>query len=64
LHPLENAHAERTNKKNATEIEENKHLFDSEVLLKSPPPLFPRFLGLDEPFSSGHFSSFRPFEEV
>ena len=32
------------NKKNATEIEEDKHLFDSEVLLKSPPPLFPRFL--------------------
>ena len=52
------------NKKNATEIEEDKHLFDSEVLLKSPPPLFPRFLGLYEPFSSRQFSSFRPFEEV
>ena len=46
------------NKKNATEIEENKHLFDSEVLLKSPPPLFPRFRASMSLFSSGHFSSF------
>ena len=43
------------NKKNATEIEEDKYHFDSEVLLKSPPPLFLDFWASMSLFLQGTF---------